>query len=222
MRFVPLPQRFYEPSAQVVAPLLLGHWLIRNTPRGFCGGPIVEAEAYLVGDPASHAIMGETARNRVMFGPPGRAYVYLIYGFHFCFNAVCHPVGRAEAVLVRAIEPLFGEVQMRQNRPTPHPASLTNGPGKLCAAMDIKRGLDGADLCDSASPLFIAANPELDRFLAGRGPLVRTTRVGLTKAAGLHLRYYLDKSPFVSRRVRPAFSRTTPRPAASAPERRAR
>src|ERR1017187_4993495 len=86
--FRPLPRSFYEPSAKVVAPALLGHWLIRNTANGPCGGAIVETEAYLVGDPACHGAPGPTARNRVMFGAPGHGYVYLIYGFHYCMNAV--------------------------------------------------------------------------------------------------------------------------------------
>src|SRR5262245_5757234 len=102
MKFVPVPKSFYEPSAAAVAPMLLGHWLIRRTAKGLCGGPVVETEAYLVGDPASHGFVGETNRNRVMYGPPGHAYVYLIYGNYFCVNTVCQPKGRAEAVLIRA------------------------------------------------------------------------------------------------------------------------
>ena len=118
MRYLrPLPSRFYEPSAQAVAPALLGHWLIRNTPKGPCGGPIVETEAYLVDDPACHGARGLTARNRVMFGAPGHGYVYLIYGFYFCMNAVCQPQGVAEAVLIRALEVGLGEEFMRQHRP---------------------------------------------------------------------------------------------------------
>src|ERR1051325_7129429 len=107
--FSPLSRTFYEPSAKVVAPELLGHFLIRNTPDGPCGGAIVETEAYLVDDAACHGAPGETKRNRVMFGHPGHCYVYLIYGFHFCVNTVCRPAGIAEAVLIRAIEVNFGE-----------------------------------------------------------------------------------------------------------------
>src|SRR5215813_9811793 len=154
-RFTPLPESFYEPSAKVVAPQLLGHWLIRNTANGPCGGAIIETEAYLRDDPACHAARGLTPRNRVMFGAPGHGYVYLIYGYHFCVNAVCRPAGVGEAVLVRAIEPLFGQAFMRAQRPVNKTEQLTSGPGKLCRAMNITRALDGIDLCDPHSAMFI-------------------------------------------------------------------
>jgi DNA-3-methyladenine glycosylase len=201
--FFPLPRSFYEPSAGAVAPRLLGQWLIRKTANGFCGGPIVETEAYLADDPASHGFGGETARNRALYGPPGRAYVYFIYGAHFCVNAVCRRAGRAEAVLIRAIEAEYGEGVMRDNRPVAKLISLTNGPGKLCAALAIDRKLDGADLCDSQAELFVAANPNLKLFRKERGPVITTTRVGITRAAHLRLRFYLGGSVFISRRVRP-------------------
>lgn len=202
MKFVPLPKDFYEPSAAVVAPTLLGHWLIRRTPDGICGGPIVETEAYLCeNDPACHAAVGETARNRSMWGEHGRGYIYYIYGNYFCFNAVCRPKGFAEAVLIRAVEVHFGEDIMRKFRPVEDTWNLTNGPGKLCIGMNIQRELDGCDLCDSKSPLFIAKNPTLELFRKERGPLVTTTRIGITKAADLPLRFYLEGSPFISKRV---------------------
>src|SRR5690242_6159750 len=119
--FEPLPRAFYRPSAAKVAPALLGKWLIRNTPAGPCGGPIVETEAYVQGDPACHAFCGPTARNRVMWGHPGVAYVYLIYGNHFCVNAVCCPEGTAEAVLIRAIEAAQGQEWMFRQRPVVRP-----------------------------------------------------------------------------------------------------
>lgn len=202
MDFSPLPRSFYEPSAKVVAPELLGHFLIRNTPDGPCGGAIAETEAYLTGDPACHGFAGPTRRNRVMFGAPGHGYVYFIYGFHFCVNAVCRPAGEAEAVLIRAIEPMFGEDFMRARRAVRKPQDLTNGPGKLCEAMEIDRSLDGIDLCDRQSALFIAENPNVKKFRRERGPMGTTARVGITRAAALPLRFYLSGSVFVSKRGR--------------------
>ena len=197
MHFIALPQSFYEASAEVVAPRLLGHWLIRQTAEGFCGGPIVETEAYLVDDPASHAFSRQTARNRVMFGPPGFAYVYFIYGAHCCVNAVCRPEGHAEAVLIRAIEAEFGQPLMQQNRPVPTRLALTSGPGKLCAALQIDRTLNGAALYEASSPLMIAQNPDVKTFCSKRGPIRTSGRIGITKAADLPLRFYLEKSAFV-------------------------
>lgn len=198
----PLSETFFQPSADAVAPLLLGHWLIRLGPDGPCGGPIVEAEAYLRNDPACHAFVGQTARNRAMWGAPGRAYVYLIYGCHFCVNAVCCPPGVAEAVLIRAIEPVVGAEFMRKNRRVETSRELTNGPAKLCAAMNIDRSLDGITLCAGGSPLSITADPKIEQFREERGPLVTATRVGVGKAAHLPLRFYLAGSPFVSQRPR--------------------
>jgi DNA-3-methyladenine glycosylase len=197
----PLPISFYQPSADVVARALLGHWLIRDAPDGPCGGAIVETEAYLKDDPAAHAFNGETARNRVMWGPPGRAYVYFIYGNHWCVNAVCQPAGIAEAVLIRAIEPEVGVEMMRARRGVDRALDLTNGPGKLCAAMDIDRSMNGVDLCKAESPLFIARNPQIKSFLRERGPVITTARIGITRASALPLRFYLEGSPFVSRRA---------------------
>jgi DNA-3-methyladenine glycosylase len=210
--FRPLPRRFYEPSAKVVAPALLGHWLIRNTPNGLCGGAIVETEAYLVGDAACHGAPGPTARNQVMFGSPGHGYVYLIYGYYFCMNAVCRPPGVAEAVLIRAVEADLGEELMRKRRPVDAARDLTNGPGKLCLAMDIDRRLDGVDLCDASAPLFIARNPAVVKFRRERGPVVIGTRIGLSKAADLALRFYLGGSPYVSQRKGSSAEDRRPRP----------
>jgi DNA-3-methyladenine glycosylase len=201
MSFTLLPRDFYEPSAKVVAPLLLGHFLLRQTAQGICGGVIVETEAYLSDDPACHAYKRETPRNRAMWGDYGHAYVYLIYGYHFCFNAVCQPKGIAEAVLIRAIEPTFGEPILRANRPVQRRRDLTNGPAKFCAAMQIDRSLDGADLCQSG-PLFIAQNPARDEFCAAHSPLVTTTRIGITQAADWPLRFYLHGSDFISKRAK--------------------
>lgn len=202
MHLTPLPRSFFEPSAREVAPALLGHGLIRKTPRGICGGPIVEVEAYLADDPACHAFGGRTARNAVMWGRPGLAYVYFIYGNHYCVNAVCRPEGSAEAVLIRAIEPAAGVDFMSGNRPGRAVHELANGPGKLCEALQITRALDGADLAEPASPLAIVENPERAAFLDLRGPLAASRRIGITKAADLVLRFYLECSPCLSRRGR--------------------
>lgn len=199
--FVPLPREFYEPSAKAVAPLLLGHYLLRRTPEGICGGIIVETEAYLTDDPACHAYKRETPRNRAMWGEYGHAYVYLIYGYHFCFNAVCCPKGIAEAVLVRAIEPTVGSEILKNNRATLRERDLTNGPAKFCAAMGITRDLDGVNLCTADGELFIARNPERDNYVQQNTPVVTTTRIGITQAADWPLRFYLGGSAFVSKRA---------------------
>jgi DNA-3-methyladenine glycosylase len=160
----------------------------------------VETEAYLANDPACHGFRGETARNRSMYGPPGRSYVYFIYGNYWCFNAVCAPKGVAEAVLIRAIEPLFGEEWMRGNRAVNKVEDLTSGPAKLCLALDLKREHDGLDICAPTDGLMIACNGAIDEFLTSRGPVVTTTRIGIKEAADLPLRFYLEDARFVSRR----------------------
>jgi len=199
-KFDPLAEEFYLPSAETVAPLLLGHWLVRHTPDDRGVGIIVETEAYLAHDPACHGYRRETPRNRAMYGPPGRAYVYFIYGNHWCFNAVCRPAGMAEAVLVRAVEPVLGLEWMQSNRRVASAVSLTNGPAKFCAALKIDRTLDAVNLCDRESPVFIAENPERKRLVKALGPVTTTTRVGVTKAADWPLRFYLAGSLYVSRR----------------------
>jgi DNA-3-methyladenine glycosylase len=196
--FQPLPREFYLPSARRVAPELLGHFLLRRTDGGYSGGPIVETEAYVRGDAACHGEPGPTPRNRVMFEEPGHSYVYFIYGCHFCFNTVCCPAGIAEAVLIRAIEVRFDEDFMRQHRTAKTVEGLTNGPGKLCQALQIDRKLNGLDLCKVSSELFIAENPDVKAFRKMRGPRVTGKRIGITKAASLPLRFYLDGSAFVS------------------------
>ena len=200
VNFSPLSREFYKPSAEIVAPALLGHYLLRSTPEGICGGVIVETEAYLKNDPACHAYVRETPRNKSMWGECGNAYVYLIYGYHFCFNAVCGEAGIAEAVLVRAIEPTFGIDILQTHRGVLKARDITNGPAKLCAAMNINRELDGVDICNSDSPLFIAQNPDRSTLLATREPLIQTTRIGLSKATDWPLRWYLGGSEFVSKR----------------------
>ncbi len=179
---------------------LLGKVLVRRTGRRLLAGRVVEDEAYLgVGDPAAHAAAGRTARNAVIFGPPGRAYVYFVYGNHYCLNVSCMPAGDAGCVLFRALEPLAGLAAMARNRglagPSESPGvrrALTSGPGRLCQAMAITRERDnGKDLV--ASDLFLADDGYRPKKIAA-GP-----RVGITKAAGWPLRYFIAGSEFVSR-----------------------
>jgi DNA-3-methyladenine glycosylase len=206
VNFTPLPREFYQPRAQTVAPLLLGHLLLRRTANGLCGGIIVETEAYLHDDPACHAFRGKTPRNGAMFGPPGRAYVYFIYGSHYCVNAVCNVTDVGEAVLIRAVEPIVGLEILRTNRAVAKGHELTNGPAKLCQAMAINRALDGENLCDATAPLFIACNPQREEFLSDNAPLLNTPRIGITQAKELPLRFLLARNGFVSK---PARSITT-------------
>ena len=200
MNPTPLPREFYAPTADVVAPALLGHFLLRRVGGEWLGGEIVETEAYLVGDPACHAYVRETARNRVMWGEFGHAYVFKIYGGYFCVNAVCQPRGVAEAVLVRAIEPRFGVEQMRALRPVSRDRDLTNGPSKLCIALAIGSENNGDDLCAQDSDLILATNPDRAAFLAAKSPVIQTTRIGLTRAADWPLRWILGGSKSVSKR----------------------
>lgn len=169
---------------------LLGAYLVRELDGETLVGRIVETEAYLgAGDPGSHSARGETPRCASMFGPPGRAYVYRIYGIHHCFNVVTEPAGTGAAVLIRALEPLTGEAAMRARRDS---AALTNGPGRLCQALGIDRELDGADLT-RRGPLYL---------LHGDAPteaIATTPRIGLTQGADLPLRYALAGSPWLSR-----------------------
>ena len=154
-----LSRDFFARSALDVAPDLLGKLLVREWEGQLLSGRIVEVEAYLgAEDAASHAFRGPTRRNRSMFGPPGHAYVYLIYGMHHCLNVVTGPEGEAQAVLIRGIQPVEGLAVMRMMRGRATLRNLTNGPGKLCQALSIDRSLDGHDLC-AGQALWLADAP---------------------------------------------------------------
>jgi len=194
-----LSRDFFARPGQQVAPDLLGCVLERETEDGIVAVALTEVEAYAGAvDPASHAYRGRTARNAVMFGPPGHAYVYFTYGMHFCANVVCLPPGTASGVLLRAGQVVAGEELARRRRPSAGPArDLARGPGRLCQALDIGRALDGADLCDPASPLRIRPAPARGTIPAPRvistGP-----RVGVREAADVPWRFWLDGEPSVS------------------------
>lgn len=189
-----LPKKFYLQPTIKVAQDLLGCSLVHDTPQGKIAGKIIETEAYLCSDPACHAFNGnKTKRNEIMFGPPGRAYIYFIYGMHHCLNAVTQKSGVGEAVLIRALEPLEGIELMKINRKTPHLQKLCSGPGKLVKAMGIPPSFNGIDLANSKSPLRIEP-------FKGRSPkIIITARVGILKGANLPYRFCIKGSPFISR-----------------------
>lgn len=193
-RFGPtLAARFYDRATERVARDLLGTVLECTTDAGVTRGRIVETEAYLgPHDPACHAAAGLTPRTRYLFGPPGVAYVYLIYGMYWCFNAVTRERGHGAAVLVRAVAPLDGVELMRLRRPAvTRDRDLTNGPGKLCLAMGIAGGMNGLSLRRGAL-VIRQGDPVADDHV------VVTPRIGITQAAEWPLRYLLRDDPFLS------------------------
>lgn len=187
-----LPRSFYERSWAAVTRDLLGKVLVRRLPEGTLRGRIVEVEAYGgQSDPGSHAFRGPTPRNQVMFGPPGRLYVYVSYGMHCCMNVVSEREGTAGATLVRALEPLAGVEIMERNRGGKALVDLCNGPGKLCQAFAITRAQNGADL--QGDEIWI----EYDGFVPRE--IATSARVGLSAGGEMRLRFYVADSPFVSR-----------------------
>ena len=183
---------FYARGARAVARDLIGCGLYRDG----VGGTIVETEAYEEDDPACHAYIGRTGRSDVLFGPPGRAYVYLCYGIHRMFNVVTDEEGTAAAVLIRALEPIAGlEVMEGRRGPPRSPRELCSGPGKLCEALAIPLEETRAELV--APPYELTARP------AGADPeIVAGPRIGITKGAELPWRYCLAGSPWLSRPAR--------------------
>jgi DNA-3-methyladenine glycosylase len=191
----PLPAAFYARQTELVARELLGAVLECTVNGTRCRGRIVETEAYTgEEDLACHAAAGRTARTEVLYGPAGRAYVYFIYGMHWCVNAVTRRAGMPSAVLIRAVEPLEGIEAMRRRRHGRPDRELTNGPGKLCEAFGITGPRHhGASLL--SSPLRILAG--------GRVPdadVAVTPRIGISRAAAEPLRWIVRSSAFVSRR----------------------
>ena len=175
----------------MLARFLIGKLLVRETARGALSGRIVETEAYPIGDEAGHAYRGMTSRNRALFLSRGHAYIYLAYGTSYMVNVSSEAAGVGAGVLIRALEPLNGIASMQSNRSVQNLRDLTRGPGRLAAALDVDRRLDGIDLCQSG-PLRLARDghpaPEI-----GVSP-----RIGLSRETDRLLRFYARGNPFVS------------------------
>ena len=183
-----LGRSFYSRKTDLVAKDLLGCILVHKFDGKKLSGRIVETEAYFgENDPGSHASRGMTPRNRIMFGKPGFAYVYFVYGNHYCLNFTTEPEGKAGAVLIRALEPLEGIEEMKRRRGRED--NLTNGPGRLTQALGITKEHNGTDL--TGNEIYV---------LRGRKPeeIVRTTRIGLSNGKNLLLRFYIRGKKFVS------------------------
>jgi DNA-3-methyladenine glycosylase len=189
----------HEPIARAKLPsdtvelarFLIGKLVVREAPDGVLSGRIVETEAYPPGDAAGHAFRGETPRNRALFLEPGRAYVYLAYGVAWMLNVSSEAAGIGAGVLIRALQPLEGVPIMRRNRGIESVRALARGPGRLAAALQIDRRLDGVDLCRKGT-LWLAHEPR------DAPEIGVSTRIGLTKEADRRLRFYVRGSPFVS------------------------
>jgi DNA-3-methyladenine glycosylase len=190
-----LDREFFARRVHDVAPDLIGVTLLVDG----VGGPIVEVEAYDHEDPAAHGYRGRTERNASMFGPAGQAYVYRSYGVHWCLNFVCEQKGSASAVLIRALEPIYGIDVMRERRGLRDPRLLCAGPGRLCQGLGVTREHDGLAL--DRPPFELLAREEEPEIAIG-------LRVGITKAADQPWRYGLAGSRFLSRAIRPAGSVT--------------
>jgi DNA-3-methyladenine glycosylase len=197
-----LPRAFFNRDPVTVGRELLGKLLVRRAGRHLLAGRVVEDEAYLgAEDPAAHAYSGRTPRNAVLFGPPGRAYVYFIYGNHYCLNVACMPEGNPGGVLLRSMEPVFGLPAMARARglqltDTPRTTQLrliASGPGRMSQALGITRLRDNdKDLTAHASDLWFAD----DGYRPNR--IAATPRVGITKAVDHPLRFVIAGNPFVS------------------------
>jgi DNA-3-methyladenine glycosylase len=185
-----LKRAFFARSVHEVAPDLIGATLLVNG----VGGIIVEVEAYHHTDPAAHSFRGPTPRNRVMFGPPGFAYVYRSYGIHWCVNFVCEKEGSASAVLIRALEPTHGLSVMRRRRRLTDARALCSGPGKLTEALAITEVHNGLAL--DAPPFALFARTAMVDLVSG-------VRIGITKAVELPWRYGLRSSKFLSKPFSP-------------------
>lgn len=209
-QLIPIERSFFNKSTIDVAKSLLGKYIVHKTSKGEIVGKIVETEAYLSDDPASHSFNGKNERNKSMFSHPGTSYVYLIYGMYYCFNIVTNKKDVGEAVLIRALEPVFGIELMEKNRKMnknmktnnksknnniKKTINLYNGPGKLVMGLGLDKKHGGLDLLNIKSNLRLmeAKNIKEEQLI------VSTTRIGITKGTELPHRYYIKDNPFISK-----------------------
>jgi DNA-3-methyladenine glycosylase len=188
-----LSRKFYSRNTKLVAKELLGKILVHKTKEGVCKGRIVETEAYFgEKDPGSHACVGKTKRNYLMFENPGKSYVYFCYGNHWLFNVVAtEKIGKPGAVLIRALEPLEGIEIMKIRRKVEDDINISNGPGKLTKALDIDKRHNGLDL--TKNNLFIENSNEKIK-------IANTNRIGISKGKEKLLRFYIKNNDFVSKK----------------------
>jgi DNA-3-methyladenine glycosylase len=192
-----LERTFFARDTLEVTRDLLGRRLVRLLEGDRLSGRIVEVEAYVgEADRASHARSGRSARNASMYGPPGHAYVYLIYGMHHCLNVVTEEDGFPAAVLIRALEPLEGRARMRRLRGGRSDLPLTKGPARLCQALGIDRAFDGVDLCAPGARLFLEWGSPVDEEDVARSPRIGVS--GDEKAIRIPWRFYVRDNPHVS------------------------
>jgi DNA-3-methyladenine glycosylase len=188
----PLSRAQLPADATALASYLIGKSVMRRCGAQTLIGRIVETEAYLADDPASHSFIGQTARNRSMYLKRGSAYVYRVYGMWLCLNVAAGPEGEGAAVLLRALEPVAGCEFIQARRPGVRERDLARGPGRLCQAFAIEPSHDGLDLCHGDGPLWLAGP------IRRRGEVGVSTRIGIVKAADRALRFYERGNAYVS------------------------
>ncbi len=186
-----ISKTFFNKSTLDIAKNLLGAYLVCNGVKG----KIVETEAYLFNDAASHSYKGLSLKNKAMFDHSGRAYVYLVYGMYECFNCTTNKKGIGEAVLIRSLEPISGISVMKKRRKTNDLKNLCSGPGKLTSALGIKRKHNFVDLTSKSSSLRIELPKKKEKF-----QIVTAKRIGITKGSSLPYRFYIKNNQFVSKK----------------------
>ena len=188
---------FFRQDTVELARKLLGCLLVHRTPDGVTGGMIVEAEAYVGAiDKACHAYRNRSERTEIMYQDGGYAYVYFIYGMHYCFNVVTGPEGEGNAVLIRALEPVIGLELMQRRRNTKTLQNLCSGPGKVCLALDITKNEYGLDLCNADSPLHLIQYRHIPDAKIVASPRINVAYA--EEAAAWPWRFYVKENPYVS------------------------